>query len=298
MMAGFLYVVAATLLWSAVPICVKFALRAVDAYTISWIRFALGALILFALQRVRRVPLRLQRRDVGMTVVAAVGIGVNYMMYIRGLQSTTASAGNIVVEFEVVSLVILSWIWLKERMTRGKVIGMAVTFSGVFFALWNGQNLSNLVASENFFGNMLILVAAPLWAIYAIAQKTLMDRGVGASSSLVYIFALAAIITLPSVGIGFELRGPVTPTVVAALFVLVVLSTALAYIMIGKGLELLDASTAGMITCLLPIFTIVNARIFLGEQVTGLLAVGAGLVVAGILIIGHQETRSAPSSPP
>jgi drug/metabolite transporter (DMT)-like permease len=224
-----------------------------------------------------------------MIALAALGIGANYVMYIRAIQSTTASAANVMVQFEVVSIVILSYFWLHERMTAAKIIGMLVTFSGVLLALWNGESLPALVASENFFGNMLILVAAPLWAIYAIAQKILADRGFGISSSLVYIFALSAVITFPALAAGHNVHGPFTPTVVAALVIVSVLSTALAYVMIGKGFELLDASTAAMITCLLPIFTIINARIFLHEQLSPMLALGAGLVVAGILVIGRAE---------
>ena len=288
-LAGGGYVVAATALWSAVPICVKFALKAVDAYTICWIRFAVGAIVLFALQKMRGVDLRLTRRDAGMIVLAAVGIGGNYVMYIRGIQSTTASAGNIVVQFEVVSLVILSHFWLKERMTLAKLVGMLVTFSGVFLALWNGESPAELVASENFLGNVLILIAAPLWAIYGIAQKILADRGFGVSSSLVYIFALAAILTFPVLLVGFDVHGAFSADVIAALAIVSILGTALAYVFIGKGFELLDASSAAVITCLLPVFTIVNARIFLHEQLSPALGAGAVLVVAGILVIGRAE---------
>ncbi|MGB9618979.1 MAG: DMT family transporter [Armatimonadota bacterium] len=288
-LAGGGYVVAATLLWSTIPICVKFALKALDSYTICWSRFGVGAAVLFACQRLRRVRLSLTRRDAGMIVLAALGIGGNYVMYIRGIHSTTASAGNVVVQFEVVSVVILSYFWLKEQMTVAKVIGMLITFAGVSLALWNGESAAALLASENFFGNMLILIAAPLWAVYAIAQKILADRGFGVSSSLVYIFALAAVLTLPVAIAGFDVHGPFTADVVAALVIVSVFGTALAYVMIGKGFELLDASTAAVITCLLPIFTIVTARVFLREQLSPALAVGAILVVAGILVIGRAE---------
>ncbi len=289
---GAVYVIGATGLWSAVPICVKFALKAVDAYTICWIRFVVGALILLCLQAVRGTIRPVSRDDVALLFLGAVGIGGNYVMYIRGIQSTSASAGNIVVQFEVISLVILSYFVLKEQMTPYKILGMIVTFAGVSVALWNGESLRGLLSSENFFGNLLILIAAPLWAVYGIAQKILADRGFGVSSSLVYIFSIAALLTFPAVGLGFNLHGQFTASVITALIVVSVFGTAIAYVMIGKGFELLDASTAGMITCLLPIFTIVNARIFLGEQLTPMIALGAVLVVSGIFVIGQAEASA------
>lgn len=289
---GFLYVIGATILWSIVPVCVKFTLVAMDAYTLSWVRFVVGALILLVYARATGPAPRIPRKDWWLIAVAAAGIGGNYTMYIRGLQDTTASAGHVVVQFEVVSLVFLSHVWLKERISRAKLVGIFVTFVGVFLALWNGEGLSDLMSSKYFHGNMLILIAAPLWAVYGIAQKLLTGREVRVSSSLGYIFALAALMTLPTVILGYDPRGPMTWHAGGWLAVLIVFCTVGAYVMVGKGFALLDASTTAAVTCLLPIFTIVVARIFLHEPTT--LAVGAGavMVVLGILVIERAEASA------
>jgi len=291
-LAGAMYIVAATLLWSAIPICVKVAVKAVDAYTMCWIRFFAGSIVLFGLAFVRRADLRIPRVEWKWVVLAAFGLGIDYVAYIRGIQSTTASASNVVVQFEVIMIVILSYVWLKERMSRAKVVGMLVTFAGVFLALSNGESLADLRSSEHFLGNMLILSATPLWAMYVMGQKILATHKVSVSVSLAYIFGLAAIITLPTVFIGFEVRLPFTPAVWIALITLVIPSTVGAYLLIGRGFKLLDASTAGVISCLLPIFTIINARIFLGEPTSLAVGIGAALVVLGIGVIARDEASA------
>ncbi|MGQ9454491.1 MAG: DMT family transporter [Armatimonadota bacterium] len=291
-LAGVSYVIWATILWSSVPICVKFALAALDAYTICWLRFAVGAAILLAIQLLSKQDYRIPKQHIALIAIGALGIGGNYVMYIRGIQSTTASAANVVVQFEVVSLVLLGHLVLKEELTSAKIAGMVITFSGVAVALWNGENLYALLSSENFFGNLLILIAAPLWAVYGIVQKILADRGFGVLLSLTHMFLLASVITLPVAAAGFDIHGPFSSSVIVALIVVCVFGTALAYVMIGKGLEILDASTAGVITCLLPIFTILNARIFLREEVSPLLGLGVVLVVLGIFITGLAEAQN------
>lgn len=290
-MTGFACVLGATVLWSAIPVCVKFAVSAFDAYTITWMRFAGSCLILLVIARGLGVYTPLRRGDLRLALVAAAGIGWNYLCYLRGLEDTTASAGNLVVQFEVVALVILGRLWLKEYIGGARMVGMLVTFAGVGLVVWSGEDLSALVRSRYFFGNALIFAAAPLWAVYAVCQKLLAGRGVPVSSSLACVFGMAAVLTLPAMLLGFERRGPVTPEVAVSLAVLIVVSTAGSYTLMAKGLEYLEASTAGMITCLLPVFTIIAARIFLDEIVTAFVGVGAFLVVLGLLVIARAEPR-------
>lgn len=293
-LVGFLCTIGATLMWAVVPICTKRANPPLDAYTVCWLRIGIASPLLFLFSWWRGTLTPVRRRDMWLVFLAAMGIGWNYVLYILGLQYTTASAGNVVVEFEVIWMVILSCVWLKERMSGAKLIGVVLTFGGIFFALWNGEDLSALLSSKYFFGNTLILIGAPLWAVYGIAQKILADRGVSITASLAYIFGIAAIMTLPTVFVGHSVNGPITGSVVTALVVLVLFGTVASYLLLGKGLRNLEASTAGVITSLLPIFTIGAARVFLSEPLTKLVIAGAVLVVLGIGIIGHAEATSQP----
>ena len=289
---GFVYVVAATALWALVPICVKKCSVAFDAYSICWIRFAVGSLVLLVVSHLRGGLSRLRRRDAGLIVLAGIAIGANYTAYIRGLQLTTASAGNVVVNFEAIWLVVMSYFWLRERVGGVRLVGALITFAGVFVAVWNGEGFASLVRSPYFIGNMLIIGAAPLWAVYGIAQKLLGDRGVSITASLACIFGVAGIVTFPTVLLGFNVHRPVDASVWFWGFVLVILGTVGAYLMMAKGFERLDASTAAVVTCTLPILTIIAARIFLSETLSAGVAAGAALVVSGMILTGHAEANS------
>lgn len=290
--AGFVYVFLATLLWAIIPICVKKCSGAMDAYTLCWVRFAASAIVLLLISYVRGGLARVRKRDFGLIALAGVAIGFNYVGYIRGLQSTTASAGNVVVNFEAIWLVIISFFWLRERVTGMRLVGTLITFAGVFVAIWNGEGFTSLVKSEYFFGNMLICAAAPLWAVYGVAQKLLCDRGVSTTAGLACIFSVSTIVTFPTVLVGYDVKWPIGVSVWFWLFVLAMLGTVASYLMMAKGFERLDASTAGVVTCLLPILTIFAAKIFLNEKLSTAVGVGAVLVVAGTLVTGHAEANS------
>lgn len=290
--AGFIYVMIATLLWAIVPICVKKCSLAMDPYTICWVRFAVGSSLLLLISHLRGGLAKIRKRDAGLIVLAGIAIGFNYVGYIRGLRSTTASAGNVVVNFEAIWLVIISYFWLRECVTGMRLVGTLITFVGVFAAIWNGQGFVSLVKSEFFFGNMLIIAASPLWAIYGVSQKLLCDRGVSITASLACIFGVSTIVTLPTVILGHHVECPLSASVWFWLFVLVIPGTVGSYLMMAKGFAKLNASTAGVVTCLLPILTIIAARIFLTEQLTMAVGLGALLVAAGMLITGHAEANS------
>ncbi len=74
--------------------------------------------------------------------------------------------------------------------------------------------------------------------------------------------------------------------------VLAILGTVASYLFMAKGFERLDASTAGVVTCLLPVLTIIAAKIFLDEQLSTAVGAGAVLVAVGMLITGHAEANS------
>lgn len=287
--AGFIYTILATLFWVSIPITVKYCVRVMDAYTICWIRFAAGTPLLFLIAAGRGCLKCVKRQDIPLIILGGFGIGLDYIAYIRGIQSTTASAANVIVQFEVISLIILGRIWLGEKMNKLGIFGAVITCAGVFLALWNGESFASLTGSRYFFGNMLILIASPLWAVYGISQKVLTDRDVPISASLSYIFAVATIVTFPAALFGFDIHGQFSSTIGFSLFILVVFGTVGSYLLMGKGFEHLDASTAGVITSMLPVFTIIAARIFLSEPISLTVGLGAVLVVTGVIITGQAE---------
>lgn len=147
---GFGLVVGAAFLWAVIPISLKKIGDTFDAYTITWLRFAVSAVLLFVFAYTQGEIKRLQKRDVWLMVLAGGGIGFNYVLYTLGIKFTTASAGNVVVNLEAVWLVILGRLWLKERIGGLKLAGTLITFAGVFAAIWTGDGFCALIKSKYF----------------------------------------------------------------------------------------------------------------------------------------------------
>ena len=97
-------------------------------------------------------------------------------------------------------------------------------------------------------------------------------------------------------GSAIAFSAPITPAAITwrslgALLYLGLGGTGLAYVLLAKGMARLEAATVGLLGSTLPLFTMIQAHYWLGEQITPYLVAGAALVIMGVtLILIHQKT--------
>ena len=292
---GLILTVITTIIWSIVPVCIKVILRALDPFTIALTRFVLATVVVWLVLQ-KREARRLNAGDKFWIVLGGAGMAGNYNIYNIALQHTTASAANLVVQIEMVGLIILSRLILKEKLGTWKIIGILVTMAGITIVFSGNGYLGDITKAEYMLGNAIIMIAGISWSFYGLAQKMLANRHIPTTQGLVGIFGVAAIFSIGPTLAFHESRGHITPLMIACLIIISVFSTGIGYLLLGKAFRLLDASTVVATSSLLPIFTIISARILISELLTVNLLIGALLVVGGILTIAKQDTRYGPES--
>jgi drug/metabolite transporter (DMT)-like permease len=298
--SGFLYALLATFLWSIVPVGIKYLLhQSMNPFTIAFSRFVMASSVLWLIARVRGQLVPVTRATLPLFVLGGLGMAGNYTLYAVGLKHTTASATNIIVQDEVIALVILSHFILGEKIGWAKALGMLAAMIGILLAFFaKGFNFQDVLNSKQLVGNITIFFAGLSWPMYGIAQKFLSRRKVSNTSALAYIFAVSAIIAAIPAAIGPNSQTRLNLVAFIWLFVIGVISTGLGYLCLARAFSRLPASTVAVVTCMLPIFTLLMAGLFLGEKLTPLIALGALFVVAGIAIIGRDEAASRASLEP
>jgi uncharacterized membrane protein len=190
-----------------------------------------------------------------------------------------------------------------ERIRPRHVLGLTVAFAGVVVvvALGSGQSLS----LESAQGPVLVLGAAVSFALYNVILKPLLGRydllALTAATSLI-----GSIAFLPFVrGSTVDVVADPSPAVAAEILYLGVLATLLGYIGWNYGLRGLGPTRAVTYAYAIPPLAVVLGAVFLDEEITAWLAVGAVLVVGGIVIaqrglpgrglVSVLPWRSAPS---
>lgn len=282
-----LHVLGTVLLWSFVPVVVKTLQPHALAVSLGRLVFAVAALV--ALQYARR------RRPVTFhgpwkpLFIGGVAMAGNYCLFNIGLKYTTASAANLVVQNEAIVLVLLARWVLKERWTPTKAVGIGVCIAGILVVAWNGRPLQELLRAQDLKGNLLVFTAGCCWGVYAVSQRLLARRN-GNLDSLIALFMVSTAVTasvVAVVGPGGPL--PVPLRVILWSVVLGAFGTGAAYALLSRGIALSDATTAGMMTTSLPLFTALEASLFLGERPSGWLLAGGALIIGGLLLVAREE---------
>ena len=169
-----------------------------------------------------------------------------------------------------------------ERINAAKAVALLVGFAGV--ALLVGPNL--LVGDDSsFIGQMACLGAALSYAFAGVYGRRFQIMGVQpmqaaagqVTASTVLILPIMLIVDRP-----WNLAGPPSANVWAALAGLALLSTALAYLLYFRILAAAGATNLLLVTFLIPVTAILLGAVFLGERLeprhfAGMALIGVGL---------------------
>ncbi len=286
------------LLWGVLPIALKIMLQVLDVYTLTWFRFAIafGLLAIYLALR-RKLPSLQQLRSasLGLLAIATIFLAVNYLLFLQGLALTSANNAEVLIQLAPVLFGLGAIAIFKERYTLRQWAGMAVLVLG--FVLFFNEQLRTLItgASNYLIGSSLIIIAAAAWAVYALAQKQLLQQ-LSSANVMLIIFGGCALMFSP-------VATPQKIFTISPLYLATLLfcglNTLIAYGAFAEALENWEASRVSAVISLAPLCTLVAVEVVSSvmpnliapEPLTILGIVGAILVVAGCMAIALGRHR-------
>ncbi len=179
---------------------------------------------------------------------------------------------------------LLAWPVLGESLSVTKMLGLLLGFAGIVTVSWDG--LHGDIAPQ---GVAIALVAAVAWAFGTVLVKRKEEMLVGPVTITVQFVIGGAALT----ALGLVVEGPSEITWVPGLWVglgySALVGTTLAWALWFWLIRAGEASRAAAFIFFVPLSAIAIGAVLLDEQVTPLLAVGAALVVAGIILVNRRR---------
>lgn len=286
--------VAVAAIWGVNFSVVKVVLGELDPLSLNALRFPMAALALAVALRMRPGPLLPDRADIPRILALGLVGNVAYQLcFIFGLDLTLAGNASLLLATTPAWTLLLSRVAGHEGLTVAGVGGVAATLVGIALVILGRGDAVDL-GGGTLAGDLLMLVAAVLWATYTVAgagpvarygslRLTTWTLWVGTPVLVVMGIPSLATTDLTGISVGAWLG-----VVYAGL-----LSIAVAYLLWYAGVRRLGNSRTAVYSNLVPVMALVTAWVWLNEVPTPLQLLGAAVILAGL-----RAARTAQSPGP
>ena len=269
----------AVFFWSSAFIASKAALTGIGPLSLSFLRILICFLLLLPFAFRKGFILRdLFKKN--SFIYGIVGYGGNLVVLTLGLTACSAGISAIAHGLFPLFMVIFGYLFLNEKITKYKAIGIAFAVTGVMTA-----SAGDLVqsAGSTALGIILVVISVLSWACYSVfAKKTAADMdalvltelGFGTAVICFFPFALAEIVVT-----GFP--SPDKFTLLCILY-LSLMSGIFATILWNTGIKKVPAAISGIFFNLMPVIGL-GFAIAAGEQTSSIQIIGCALVLVGVI---------------
>ena len=274
--------------FSGKAIIVKLAYRyGVDAVTLLMLRM-LFAMPIFAAMAwwASRGRSPLTRGDwLGVVGLGFTGYYFSSYLDFVGLQYVTASLERLILYLNPTLVMLLGWFLYGRNIRRMHVVGMAVSYCGIFLVL--GRELS-FEGGQVALGALLVFASTITYALYLVYSGQLVLRLgslrlVGLATTVACVCCVAQFLVLRPLDTALT----VAPAVVWLSVLNAVLCTALPVLMVMMAIERIGPALAAQTGMVGPLSTIIMGVLILGEPFTAWVAAGTALVIAGIYLFSR-----------
>jgi len=275
------------LLWGSNFAIIKASLREVSPLTFTALRFSLATALLLGLLRWREGSLALPRGNfLRMLWLGLIGNTGYQILFVNGLARTTSANGSLIISSTPIIVALAGSLIGLERINRYIIIGMSLAFSGILIVM---LNRGASVSTETMTGDLLVLGSSFCWAIYVLGMKAV-SHEVSPLKATTYtlitgmpgllLIGLPGIVTTDWNAVG---GGAIGGILYSSIFALVV-----CYLLHNRAVRLIGGVRTTIYGCIIPVVAALVAWPMLGERPNAAQAMGAALIISGVVISGRK----------
>lgn len=284
-----LLVAAASILWGILFIFVRKLSEAdFSAMDVVCIRAYGSVLFLFpGLFAVNRRLLRVNVKDCW----CFVGTGVFSIVffsycYFRNVQVSSAAFASILMYTSPIWVTLLSMVFFKEKMNRGKWIALAMALVGCVLV----SGITGGAGGMSVQGILLGLGSGIGYGLYSIFGRFALDKGYHPMTVSSYTFLFACAGVLPFVSVSSIISKFVErPVLLAPALCMALFTTAMSFSLYTLGLRYMEPGRAAVLATLEPIVTTLVGTFYYKEPLTAVMALGIGLVLVASVLISRSK---------
>ncbi|WP_154224115.1 DMT family transporter [Marinicella rhabdoformis] len=291
---GLILSLVTVLFWSTLPVSLKISMSAMDAWTLTWLRFLFAALVtsvLLLLKKRYHQFLTLNSKEWLWLIVAATMLVANYLLFLYGLEMTSPANAQVFIQMAPLLMTLGGVLIFKESFSKIQFFGASLIVVGMAFFF--KDQLTQILNSDFSLGFAVMFAAALTWAIYALIQKKLASK-LSSQTILLFIYLFASLSLLGGIDtVQFQHVSNTQWWAVAYACV----NTVGAYTAFAEALNYWQASRVGMVLAMTPVFTLLFINVFAGifpdlldhETISLIGYLGIGFIVSGSMLASLKK---------
>ena len=278
---GFIEIFFASLLFGLIPILVRYG-ENLGSYNLSFFRVLIASITLYLFFKISNkskiIPFKYERKKLFFFGVIHGFIILGYFLAIEYLSIASAV---LLIYSSSIWIVVFSYFILKEKITQQTLAALLISFIGVIFVI----SPTSLFIKESFIGSISGLLAGVGMGLVYTLSKTFKKYD---KISLTYWQNVIAVpFMLPLLFIDIPNFTFFDSLIVLLLGILGVI----AFVLIYRGFEKVDAQKGSIIIMLDIVFSIMFAYILFDEMPKILAIFGGTLIILGSYLITRNQNK-------
>lgn len=284
----------AILFWGLSFIATKLALAELTPMAVVLGRTAVAVAFLLTVALVRGIRPRVPRSCwLSVAIAGVLGVFLHQIIQAHALTVTTAVRTGWLVAVIPLWSAILARLFLRERLSWARSLGLGVGFGGAALLI-TGGNLAEFTGLPSTRGDLLVLATTLNWAVYTVQGRRLV-ADMGALPATTAVFTVGLLVLLPFAPGAHPVQqfSAVSSRALLAVLFLGVGCSGLAYLLWYAALERASAVAVSATLYIQPMVTLLGGIVLLGEPVAGTTLSGGLLVLAGVYLVQRPAPPDA-----
>ncbi|MDA1798569.1 DMT family transporter [Bacillus cereus group sp. BY6-1LC] len=277
-------------IWGGMYVVSKYVLDFIPPLTLVWLRFIIAFVVLYMILKIaekkQKKKVTVRKKDwLLFAWIGFIGYFISITCQFIGTKLSDAHTGSLVTSATPAFMVLFAAIILKEKLTARRLLSTIIATIGVIIVIgWD------IEIGSYFIGTIILVGAAITWALLSIYVKI---ASAPFSSLVITTYAIFFSLFFITPFMIWEFQS--SPIEHMNLYVLLgvlylgIVSTAGAFFLWNKGLELMDASIGSLFFFFQPIVGSLLGWLLLNETLSSNFFIGGILIICSVFITTFEK---------
>lgn len=261
-----MYMLLCSVLWSTAGILIKFLPW--NPMVIAGMRSLISACVYLLYMRYEKIEFTINKDS----ILSGIALMCTFVFFVAANKFTT-SANAIVLQYSApIFILILSALFYHQKFRRGDIITVAVTSVGISLFFLDKLSGGYLL------GNLLAIMAGISFASMFVVTGHADEHSRSSGILLGHVFT--SVIGIPFI---FFSPTPVSPSIIAAIFVMGIFQLGIPYILYGLAVRKCSPLACSLISAVEPLLNPVWVFLYNGEIPSFFALIGGAIVISAVV---------------